>query len=169
LPIVVGTLVLVQVARLPRGERRREPRALWLWWAGPEGVAPDLELICWRAYVRRFDLEHRFRFLKQALGWTSPRVRHPEQADRWTWLILAAYRQLRLARRCVLDLRLPWERRYEASRLTPTRIRRGVLGVLVEAGTTPAKPPNPCGRSPGRPKGRRSGRAKLYPAIKKSA
>jgi hypothetical protein len=167
LPIVVGTLVLVQVARLPRGERRREPRALWLWWAGPEGVAPDLELI-WRAYVRRFDLEHTFRFLKQSMGWTTPRVRHPEQADRWTWLILAAYTQLRLARRCVLDLRLPWERRYEASRLTPTRIRRGVLGVLVEAGT-PAKPPKPCGRSPGRPKGRRSGRAKLYPAIKKSA
>ena len=167
LPIVVGTLVLVQVARLPRGERRREPRALWLWWAGPEGIAPELELL-WRAYVRRFDLEHTFRFLKQTFGWTSLRVRHPEQADRWTWLILAAYTQLRLARRCVLDLRLPWERRYEASRLTPVRVRRGVLGVLVEAGT-PAKPPKPCGRSPGRPKGRLSGRAKRYPAIKKSA
>ncbi len=167
LPIVVGTLVLVQVARLPRGERRREPKELWLWWAGPEGIAPQLELL-WRAYVRRFDLEHTFRFLKQAFGWTSPRVRHPEQADRWTWLILAAYTQLRLARGCVLDLRLPWERRYEASRLTPVRVRRGVLGVLVEAGT-PAKPPKPCGRSPGRPKGSLSGRATLYPAIKKSA
>jgi hypothetical protein len=31
LPIVVGTLVLVEVERLPRGERRREPRVLWLW------------------------------------------------------------------------------------------------------------------------------------------
>ena len=30
LPIVVGTLVLVEVERLPRGERRREPRVLWL-------------------------------------------------------------------------------------------------------------------------------------------
>jgi hypothetical protein len=67
-----------------------------------------------------------------------------------------------------LDLRLPWERRYEASRLTPTRVRRGVLGVLVEAGT-PAKPPKPCGRTPGRPKGRLSGRAKRYPALKKSS
>ena len=28
--IVVGTLVLVEVERLPRGERRREPRVLWL-------------------------------------------------------------------------------------------------------------------------------------------
>jgi hypothetical protein len=64
LPIVVGTLVLVEVERLPRGERRREPRVLWLWWHGPEGEAPNLELI-WRSYVRRFDLEHTFRFLKQ--------------------------------------------------------------------------------------------------------
>jgi hypothetical protein len=87
LPIVVGTLVLVEVERLPRGERRREPRVLWLWWHGPEKAAPDLELI-WRSYVRRFDLEHTFRFLKQALGWTTPRVRHPEQADRWTWLVV---------------------------------------------------------------------------------
>src|SRR5215203_5526514 len=38
LPIVVGTLILVEVERLPRGERRREPRVLWLWWHGPEGV-----------------------------------------------------------------------------------------------------------------------------------
>ncbi len=32
---------------------------------------------------------------------------------------------------------------------------------------TPVKPPEPCGRSPGRPKGRRSGRAKRYPASKR--
>src|SRR5215216_3593061 len=79
LPIVVGTLVLVEVERLPRGERRREPRVVWLWWHG-EGEL-DLGLL-WRAYIRRFDLEHTFRFLKQTLGWTTPRVRHPEQADR---------------------------------------------------------------------------------------
>lgn len=69
LPIVVGTLVLVEVERLPRGERRREPRVLWLWWAGPEGTEPDLGLL-WRAYARRFDLEHTFRFLKQTFGWS---------------------------------------------------------------------------------------------------
>jgi hypothetical protein len=93
LPIVVGTLILVEVERLPRGERRREPRVLWLWWHGPEGTMPNLDLI-WRSYVRRFDLEHTFRFLKQSMGWTTPRVRHPEQADRWTWLVVAAYTQL---------------------------------------------------------------------------
>ncbi|MCA1698547.1 MAG: transposase [Actinobacteria bacterium] len=167
-PIVRGTLVLVEVERLPRGERRREPRVLWLWWhGGPEGAAPELDLL-WRAYARRFDVEHTFRFLKQTLGWTTPRLRHPEQADRWTWLVLAAYTQLRLARACVADRRLPWERRYAPGQLTPCRVHRAVSALLVELGT-PAKPPKPCGRSPGRPKGRRSGRAKRYPALKKAA
>jgi hypothetical protein len=167
LPIVVGTLILVEVERLPRGERRGEPRVLWLWWHGPEGMAPDLDLL-WRAYVRRFDLEHTFRFFKQSMGWTTPRVRHPEQADRWTWLVLAAFTQLRLARACVADLRLPWERRYDGARLTPVRVHRAVSSLLAHLGT-PAKPPKPCGRSPGRPKGSLSGRATRYPTIKKAA
>ncbi|HKH35699.1 MAG TPA: NF041680 family putative transposase [Rubrobacter sp.] len=164
LPIVVGTLILVEVERLPRGERRREPRVLWLWWHG-EGE-PDLDLL-WRSYVRRFDLEHTFRFLKQSMGWTTPRVRHPEQADRWTWLVVVAFAQLRLARACVEDLRLPWERRYDPDRLRPIRVHRTVSTLLAHLGT-PAKPPKPCGRSPGRPKGRLSGKAKCYPALKKS-
>ena len=116
LPIVVGTLILVEVERLPRGERRREPRVLWLWWHGLQGTVPDLDLL-WRSYVRRFDLEHTFRFLKQSMGWTTPWVRHPEQADLWSWLVVAAYTQLRLARARVADLRLPWERRYDAGAL----------------------------------------------------
>ncbi len=167
-PIVRGTLVLVEVERLPRGERRREPRVLWVWWHGsPEGDTLNLDLL-WRAYARRFDLEHTFRFLKQTLGWTTPRVRHPQQADRWTWLVVAAFTQLRLARACVADRRLPWERRYDLGRLTPIRVHRAVSALLAELGT-PAKPPKPCGRSPGRPKGRLSGRAKRYPAVKKAA
>jgi hypothetical protein len=51
---------------------------------------------------------------------------------------------------------------------TPARVPRALSALLGQLGT-PAKPPKPCGRSPGRPKGRLSGRAKRYPAIKKSA
>ena len=163
-PIVTGTVIRVQVEHLP-GARGRAVKTLWLWWAGP-GV-PDLE-ICWRAYIRRFDLEHTFRFCKQALGWTTPRVRTPEQADRWTWLVLATYTQLRLARPIAADIRLPWERRLPAARLTPTRIRRGFPRLLPVLGT-PASPPKPCGRSPGRPRGSRRGPAPRHPAIHKAA
>jgi hypothetical protein len=80
--VVRGTLVLVEVERLPR--QTRIPRRLWLWWRGPG--QPDLTVM-WRAYVHRFDLEHTYRFCKQTLNWTTPRVRTPEQADRWTWLV----------------------------------------------------------------------------------
>lgn len=162
-PLVRGTLVLVEVDRLP--DRAQPPKALWLWWHGPG--TPDLDLL-WRAYVRRFDLEHTLRFCKQTLGWATPRPRHPEQADRWTWLVVAAYTQLRLARACAADRRLPWERRLPAGRLTPNRVRRDFPQLLVALGT-PANAPKPCGRSPGRPLGRRSGRAPRFPALKKSA
>ena len=47
---------------------------------------------------------------KQVLGWTAPKIRDPAAADRWTWLIIAACAQLRLARALAADLRLPWER-----------------------------------------------------------
>jgi hypothetical protein len=56
----------------------------------------------------------------------------------------------------------------DAGRLTPWRVHRVVSSILPMLGT-PAKPPKPCGRSPGRPKGRLSGRAKRYPALKKAA
>jgi DDE superfamily endonuclease len=159
-PVVEGTVALVEVSKLPR--QTRKPKKLWLWWSGVGEV--DLDLI-WRAYCRRFDLEHTIRFMKQTLGWTTPRVRHPEQADRWTWLVLAAYAQLRLARIWVTDRRLPWERAQRPRRLTPTRVLRGFATLLAVVGT-PAEPPKPCGRSPGRAKGSRSGPAKRHPALK---
>jgi hypothetical protein len=44
-------------------------------------------------------LEHIFRLFKQTLGWTAPKIRDPQAADRWTWLIIACHAQLRLAPR----------------------------------------------------------------------
>ena len=163
--VVKGTVVLVEVGRLPQGERRRQPKALWLWWNG----AGELNLaLLWRGYTRRFSIEHMIRHWKQHLGWTAPRIRHPEQADRWTWLILAAYTQLRLARGIVADRRLPWEKPLPIQKLTPTRVLRSFVTLLPALGT-PATAPKPRGRSPGRPKGSFSGPARRYPAIKKAA
>lgn len=155
----------MEVERLPRGERHRKPKKLWLWWHG-EGE-PDLNLI-WKSYVRRFDVEHAIKTFKARLGWTTPRVRHPEQAGLWTLLILATYTQLRLARGMVADQRLPWEKPLPIQKLTPTRVLRNFASLLPILGTLAAAP-KPCGRSPERPKGSRSGPAKRYPAVKKAA
>ena len=162
-PVVRGTLIVVEVSRLPGPLRPWQ--LLWLWWSGPG--APDLAVI-WRASIRRFDEEHTFRFLKQVLNWTTPHVRLPEQADRWTWLVLAAYTQLRLAGHAVQDQRLPWERAQVRQPLSPYRVRRAFSAVLLRVGT-PANAPKPCGRSPGRPQGRRSAPAPRYPPLKECA
>ncbi len=162
-PHVIGTVLRVTVTR--HAGRAHTPLELWLWWQGP--CAPDLDLL-WRAYLRRYDIEQLFRFLKQTLNWTTPQIRTPEQADRWTWLLLAAYTQLRLGRAAVTDRRLPWQRPQAPTHFTPARVRSGFSTLLLALGT-PADAPKPCGRSPGRSKGRLSGRAPRYPAVKKAA
>jgi hypothetical protein len=113
-------------------------------------------------------IEHTIRFWKQTLHWTLPRPRTPEQADRFTWAVLAAYTQLRLARAVVADARLPWERPRPQPRLSPYRVRRGFPHLLCALGS-PAAAPKPSGCSSGRPKGRPSGPAVRHPAIKKPA
>jgi len=163
-PIVKGCVIRVEVEHLPKPTSRTK-KTLWLWWSGPG--TPDLER-CWRAYLRRFDIEHTFRFMKGTLGWTTPSLCKPEQADRWSWLIAAAYTELRLARGLVEDLRLPWERHRNAEQLTPVRVRRGFrrLGAIIG---TPASAPKPTTPGPGRPKGTRKPPRKRYPAVKKAA
>ena len=96
------------------------------------------------------------------LGWTISRVLHPEQADRWTWLMLAACAQLRLPRTIVEDNRLPWERALPPGSLNPG-------SVLRRLATPPARAPKPRGRSPGRPKGYLSEPAKRSLVVKKAA
>jgi len=159
-PLVRGTLLRLEVERLPRPTKTPVP--LWFWWEGP--VPPDLAAV-WQAYVARFSIEHTFRFFKQTLKWTTPKLRRPEAADRWTWLLLLAYVQLRLARDLVADVRLPWQRPLPPERRTPARVRRGFSSLLPALGS-PVNAPKPWGRSPGRPKGKRSRPAQRFPAIK---
>jgi len=148
LPIVEGTLIRLQVEYLP-GHRATKP--VWLW-TSVVGADTDAVTRCWQAYLRRFDMEHTIRFTKQALGWTRPRLRCPAAADRWTWLILAAHTQLRLARPLAHDLRRPWERPLPAEWLTPARVRRGFRYLRAK---TPPRPsaPKPTHPGPGRPPG----------------
>ncbi|MFJ8437159.1 hypothetical protein ACIQ9P_38295 [Kitasatospora sp. NPDC094019] len=105
-----------------------------------------------QAFLRRFDLEHTFRMIEQTLGWTRPKLRAPEAADRWTWLIIVAHTRLRLARPLAEDARRPWERPAEPNRLTTARVRRGFRN-LRPALPCPARAPKPSRPGPGRPLG----------------
>jgi hypothetical protein len=158
--VVRGTLIRLEVDHLPRPTKLPQP--LWFWWWG--STSPDLAEL-WQAYVARYSIEHSFRFFKQTLKWTTPQLRRPEAADHWSWLVLLAFVHLRLARDLVADVRLPWQRPLPPERRTPARVRRGFASLLTTLGS-PANAPKPCGRSPGRPKGRRSPPAPRFPAIK---
>jgi len=82
----------------------------------------------------------------------APKIRSPEAADRWTWLIIAAHTQLRLARPLASDLRRPWERPCTPGRLIPARVRRGFRNRR-EKTACPASAPKPGKAGPGRPPG----------------
>ncbi|GAA3084563.1 hypothetical protein GCM10010449_05410 [Streptomyces rectiviolaceus] len=104
LPIVEGALVRLKVEYLSKD---REAPPVWLW-SSKTGAAPADVDLWWQVFFRRFDLEHTFRFGKQTLGWTTPKIRTPEAADRWTSLLAVAHTQLRL---------------------TPARVRRGFRNI----------------------------------------
>lgn len=153
LPILHGTVIRLDVARLPSGATAKP---VWLWWSrGGPGHDPDPATVdlLWQAFLRRFDIEHMFRLFKQSLGWTAPRLRTPQAADRWTWLIIAAYTQLHLARPLAVDLRRPWEQPTSPERLTPARVRRGFRHLRTKL-ACPAQAPKPTRPGPGRPPGR---------------
>jgi hypothetical protein len=148
LPIVAGTVVRVEIERVgPYGGPPDRP--MWLWHAGPTPL--DLVTI-FAAYQRRFDLEHTFRYFKQDLAWTLPAPMLPDSADVWTWLVLAVYTQLRLARRVCRDLRMPWEKPADPDRIPPRRVRRDFRRLRGLLGT-PANAPKMTRPGPGRPPG----------------
>ncbi|PWK75045.1 DDE superfamily endonuclease [Streptomyces sp. CG 926] len=153
LPIVEGTVIRLDIDHLPSGAT---PKPVWLWWSGTDADAADTDRL-WQAYPRRLDIEHTFRLFKQTLGWTCPMIRTPEAADRWTWLILAAYTQLRRAWPLAADRCRPWEKPIASDRLTPARVRRDFRHIRPKV-VCPAEAPKPTRPGPGRPPSRKNPR-----------
>ncbi|GAV43641.1 NF041680 family putative transposase [Streptomyces acidiscabies] len=160
LPVVHGTLIRLTVAHLPS---ERTPAPVWLWTSRTGADATHIDRL-WSAYLRRFDLEHTFRLFKQTLGWTAPRLRDPHSADLWTWLVIAVYTQLRLARPLAEDHRRPWERPKTPRQLTPARVRRGFRHIRPHL-PSPTGVRKPTTAGPGRPPGRRNTIRAARPAV----
>jgi hypothetical protein len=92
------------------------------------------------------------------IGW--PKLRDPAAADRWTWLIIACYAQLRLARGLAADIRLPWQRPCPSGQPTAPG---SAAGSATSARHSPIWPaPKPGKPGPGRPPGSKNRR----PAIR---
>ena len=129
LPVIEGTLIRLQVEHLP-GDR--DPKPVWLW-SSRTGATADR---CGPAAGRRSCAASTLNTPSGCSNRPSagpPRSSAtPHAADRWTWLIIAAHTQLRLARPLAADLRRPWERPAAPGRLTPARVRRGFRNLRAE-------------------------------------
>lgn len=155
-------LTVIQVERPHANNTERDPRVSWFVWIGD----PEVDLISiGLGYVLRFSHEHGYRFQKQSLLWDQPRLRTPEQFERWTHLVAIAHNHLVVARDLVEpDLR-PWENRYRPA--TPQQVHRAMGTFLPQLGT-PARHPQPRGKSPGRAKGTKIGKAQRFSVVKKT-
>ncbi len=153
---------LLRVERL--GKRAGKAiKPMWLVWVG-EQMPPLAEV--WRLYLRRFAVDHWYRFAKQRLHWTLPKLSTPKQCERWSDLMLLMTWELWLARDIVTDQPLPWQNR--STKLSPGRVAQAMPGVIAVIGT-PAQPPKPRGKSPGWTPGQPRLSKTRYPVVKKSA
>jgi hypothetical protein len=164
LPILPGTLIRIDVERLPRGA---PPKPLWLWHTAPEAAASEVDLL-WKAYLRRFDQEHFHRFAKTRLGLARARLISADAADRWNAVVLAAYAQLRAAAPLVADQPRPWQKKTAPGKPpTPCRVRAGFRRLRGHLGT-PAGAVKPVRPGTGRPPGRKNPPKPRVPVYNKS-
>ena len=153
---------LLRVERLCERRSGKFAQPLWLAWIGAQ--MPALSQV-WRLYLRRFTVDHWYRFAKQRLHWTLPKLSTPKQCERWSDLMPLMTWELWLARDIVADNPLPWHK--PIAQLTPGRVAQAMGGVFAMIGT-PAQPPKPRGKSPGWPPGEPRLRRPTYPVVKKS-
>jgi hypothetical protein len=144
----------------PRG-RRRAFKPLWLAWLGQH--RPPLNEL-WRQYLRRFSLEHWYRFAKQRLYWTHPQLQSTQAAQRWSDLMVFMAWQLWFAPTECIDAPLPWQSPQQD--LSPGRVAQAFPAIIAAIGT-PAQAPKPRGKSPGRAHGQSQGPRRRYPTVKK--
>ena len=100
-------MLLLRIERLDAQGNMRVSKPLWLAWVGEE--MPPLEEV-WCLYLRRFTIDHWYRFLKQPLHWTVPNFGTPKQSERWSDLMPLMTWELWLARDIVTDNPLPWQK-----------------------------------------------------------
>ncbi len=155
-------VTVIQVVRPHATNSERDPRVSWLVWIGEQQV--DVVQIA-LGYARRFSQEHGYRFEKQSLLWEEPRLRTPEQFERWSHIVAIVHNHLVLARDLVEAELRPWENKRRPS--TPQQVRRGLDTLLPTLGT-PARPPQPRGKSKGRVTGAKIRKAPRFSVVRKT-
>ena len=147
-----------------------QPRFRHPWWLLACGQRPLPLRDCWLIYSRRPVLEHYFRFNKQQLLFTAAQMGTTPHEEKFVLVNTLAYAQLYLARHDIEPIVRPWERYKPAptagQAVSPAQARRGFARLLLRLGS-PARPPKPRGKSPGRTRGYHPPLRPRYPVVKK--
>ena len=152
---------LLRIERFSARNTKRDPKVVWL----ARRFKDHQPLVkWWEQYLRRYSIEHWYRFIKQNLHWKLPALSTPAQSQLWSWLIVLASWFIFLAREVVKDQPKPWQK--TQTTLTPGRVQQSIGPLLAGIGT-PASAPKPRGKSPGWQKGRLREKRTTYPLVKK--
>jgi DDE superfamily endonuclease len=138
-------LTIIQIIRPHASNKERDPKISWFVYIGqdPHDAIAQIALL----YCLRFSQEHGYRFDKQALLWTDPRLQTPEQFDLWSQIVAIVHNHIVLAKDFIEGELRPWENKQRKH--TPQQVRRGLATFLPLLGT-PACPPQTRGKSKGR-------------------
>ena len=157
-------VTVIHIHRLEARGTRRDPAHLWLMYVGQSSLHLATD---WRFYLRRYAIEHFYRFLKQDLLWTSFAGTALHNTQLWSILVTIAYWLLFLARQLVFDRTRPWEKAAPTPpALSPGRVKRA-LPALWSQIATPAAPCKTRGKSSGRPDGFQPPPRPRYAILKK--
>jgi Transposase DDE domain len=150
LPTLLGLVVRVEFLKADGTPRYKRP--LWLFWSGSAEIAlADLVTM----YLLRFVIEHFFRFAKQRLGLLAAHLGNLAPIETWVQVVALAYWQLLLSRHLVAPTYRPWDptARHDPTRpLTPGQVL-AAWPIFSRELDTPAVPPGPAGKAPGRAPG----------------
>jgi hypothetical protein len=156
------SLRVIRVRRYGASGKQRDPIESWFVWAGQS----ELELKeVWATYKRRFSIEHGYRFDKQDLLWSQPRLREPEHFELWTQVVSLVHDELIVAEGLGLGVLRPWESRQRE--ISPQQLRRGLGAIMGELGS-PARRCQSRGKGVGRSFGAKIEPALRYKVVKKS-
>lgn len=152
-------------------------RPMWLSAIGNRRDELSLSDI-YHAYMRRYDIEHFFRFGKQRLLMNSFQTPDTAQEQNWWTLVMIAYFQLWLGRYEANDMPRPWQiylpefkskaDDQKSTVSSPSSVQKD-FGRIIRQFGTPAQPPKRRGYSPGRGQGQSVGNRTRHPVIKKGA
>jgi hypothetical protein len=159
---VICPMIVARLERLESKGNRRLPKVIWIAWVGEDPPDPKT---WWQRYMRRYTVDHWYRFAKQRLYWTLPMVSTPEQGERWSDLMPLVSWQLWFARPIGIDHPLPWQKKQ--TDMTPGRVCQGMNVIFLEIGT-PTQMPKPRGNAPGWPIGRKRSRRNRFDVVKKN-